>query len=133
MSDRTEPPIDRFGASDDYLGDVLDAEAERIDEVQTGLQAFVARFSGRQRRLLRWRKQLAALLSSRYGLGPGGVGLLLEDDARCVLYLQRFLGEHQVPYTLPFYDPQGRYLFAAPAKVVQKPYGASTIARYSAA
>jgi hypothetical protein len=30
--------------------------------------------------------------------------------------LQRFLAEHRVPYRLPFYDFQGRYLFAAPAK-----------------
>ena len=31
--------------------------------------------------------------------------------------LQRFLAEHQVPYSLPLYDRQGRYLFAAPEKV----------------
>ena len=33
------------------------------------------------------------------------------------LHLQRFLAEHQVPYSLPLYDPAGRYLFAAPEKV----------------
>jgi uncharacterized protein (DUF58 family) len=70
-----------------------------------------------ERRLARWRKQLAALVSARYGLAPGGLALLLEDDEQCALYLQRFLAEHHVPYTLPFYDAEGRYLFAAPGKV----------------
>jgi uncharacterized protein (DUF58 family) len=81
-------------------------------------QALVARFlSFRARRHYRWRKHLAALLSVRYGLAPGGLALLLEDDERMALYLQRFLVEHQVPYPLPFYDPRGRYLYATPAKV----------------
>jgi uncharacterized protein (DUF58 family) len=71
----------------------------------------------RQRRLLRWRKQLAALLSVRHGLAPGGLGLLLEDDDLFSLHLQRFLAEHHVPCTLPLFDRKGRYLFAAPAKV----------------
>ena len=62
------------------------------------------------------RKQLAALLSVRYGLAPGGLALLLEDDERCVVCLQRFLAEHHVPYELPFYDDEGWYLFAAPGK-----------------
>src|SRR5262249_39713843 len=34
-------------------------------------------FSPRRRREIRWRKRLAALLSERYGLTPGGLGLLL--------------------------------------------------------
>ncbi len=71
---------------------------------------------GRQRRI-RWRKQLAALLSERYGLAPGGLGVFLEDDERLVASLQRFLAEHHVPYPLPLYDRQGRYLFASPGKV----------------
>jgi uncharacterized protein (DUF58 family) len=70
-----------------------------------------------QRRRLRWRKGLAALLSVRYGLAPGGLGMLLEDDDAFGQYLQRFLTDHHVPYPLPLYDRQGRYLFAAPAKV----------------
>jgi uncharacterized protein (DUF58 family) len=74
-------------------------------------------FAPRERRLARWRKQMAALLSARYGLAPGGLALLLEDDEQCALYLQRFLAEHCVPYPLPLYDEQGRYLFAAPGKV----------------
>src|SRR5262249_13989077 len=40
---------------------------------------------GRGRRLAGWRKQLAAIVSQRYGLGPGGIGTLLEDDAACSL------------------------------------------------
>jgi uncharacterized protein (DUF58 family) len=71
----------------------------------------------RQQRLMAWRKRLAAIVSARYGLGPGGLAVLLEDNDAFSLYLQRFLSEHQVPYTLPLYDPQGRYLFAGPEKV----------------
>jgi uncharacterized protein (DUF58 family) len=80
-------------------------------------QGVLARLSRRQRLHYRWRKQLAALLAVRYDLGPGGLSLLLEDDERCALYLQRFLAEHRVPYLLPLYDAEGRYLFAAPGKV----------------
>jgi uncharacterized protein (DUF58 family) len=76
-----------------------------------------ARFRSAARRLAGWRKQLAAVLSAQYNLGPGALALLLEDDGQCALYLQRFLAEHHVPYTLPFYDAEGRYLFAAPGKV----------------
>jgi hypothetical protein len=64
-----------------------------------------------------WRKRLAALLSVRYGLGPGGLAALLEDDDQMALQIQRFLAEHQVPYRLPLYDAAGKYLFAAPEKV----------------
>jgi uncharacterized protein (DUF58 family) len=71
----------------------------------------------RYRRLGRYRKQLAALLAARYGPTPGGLSALLEDDDAFALLAQRFLGEHHVPYTLPQYDRDGRYLFAAPAKV----------------
>jgi uncharacterized protein (DUF58 family) len=71
----------------------------------------------RKRRRDGWRKQLAAILAVRFGLAPGGVGVLLEDDDAFARLLQRFLTEHQVPYNLPLYDPEGRYLFAAPEKV----------------
>jgi uncharacterized protein (DUF58 family) len=74
-------------------------------------------FFAQRRRLYRWRKQLAALLSVRYGLAPGGLSALLEDPEQFSACLQRFLGEHQVPYALPLYDERGRYLFAAPSKV----------------
>jgi hypothetical protein len=76
-----------------------------------------SRLSPRQHRRYRWRKQLAAILSVRYGLDPGGLALLLEDDEACSHYLQRFLGEHQVAYPYPLYDDMGRYLFGAPGKV----------------
>jgi uncharacterized protein (DUF58 family) len=65
----------------------------------------------------RWRKQVAAVLSVHYGLGPGGLALLLEDDEQCGQYVQRFLAEHQVPCPVAFYDAQGRYLFGAPGKI----------------
>jgi uncharacterized protein (DUF58 family) len=71
----------------------------------------------RKRRRDRWRKQLAALVSARYGPAPGGLAALLEDDDAFSLLLQRFLSEHQVPYSLPLYSLEGRYLFAAPEKV----------------
>src|SRR5262249_1262048 len=71
----------------------------------------------RIRRRKRWRKRLAALLSVRYGLFPGGVEALLEDDDQFVLLLQRFLAEHQVPSRVPLYAAAGRYLFAAPEKI----------------
>ncbi|MCI0463771.1 MAG: DUF58 domain-containing protein [Gemmataceae bacterium] len=73
--------------------------------------------SARRRRHARWRKRLAALLSVRYGLAPGGLALLMERDRAFSLYLQRFLAEHQIPHELPLYDARGRYLFAAPGKV----------------
>lgn len=74
------------------------------------------RFSPTCHRVYRWRKELAAILSVRFGLGPGGMALLLEDDERCVHYVQRFLAEHQVAFPFPLYDEDGRYVFAAPAK-----------------
>lgn len=87
-----------------------------------GLLASMARglrqiLSPRSQRRARWRKQLAAVLSLRYGLAPGGLALLMEDDERFALLAQRFLAEHHVPYELPFYDAAGRYLFAVPEKV----------------
>jgi hypothetical protein len=81
------------------------------------LFALDALAGGSKRRRDRWRKQLAAIVSVRYGLAPGGLAALLEDDDAFALHLQRFLSEHQVPYTLPLYNEEGRYLFAAAAKV----------------
>jgi uncharacterized protein (DUF58 family) len=73
--------------------------------------------SGRTLQLAYWRKRLAALFAIRYGTGPGGLASLLEDDDQFALQIQRFLGEHQVPYRLPLYDQSGKYLFAAPEKI----------------
>ena len=71
----------------------------------------------RQRTLEVWRKRLAALLSVRHGLAPGGLAALMEDDDLMVSHLQRFLAEHQVPCPLSLYDHLGRYQFAAAGKV----------------
>jgi uncharacterized protein (DUF58 family) len=71
----------------------------------------------RRRRYEARRKKLAALLSVRHGLAPGGLAALLEDAEQMALHLQRFLAEHHVPFRLPFYDGRGNYLFAAPEKV----------------
>jgi len=79
--------------------------------------SFSTWFSPYSHRLYRWRKQVAAVLSVRYGLGPGGLALLLEDDRECTHYIQRFLIEHQVPCPMPFYDSRGQYLFGAPGKI----------------
>jgi hypothetical protein len=65
----------------------------------------------------RWRKRMAAILSVQYGLAPGGLSVLMEDDVQFSLYLQRFLADHHVPYSLPLYDETGQYLFAAPEKI----------------
>jgi uncharacterized protein (DUF58 family) len=73
--------------------------------------------SPKRRRLARWRKRLAAILAERYGLAPGGLAILLENDEQFSLCMQRFLAEHQVPYPLPLYDRSGRYLFASPGKI----------------
>jgi uncharacterized protein (DUF58 family) len=77
----------------------------------------ILRLFGRERQREAQRKRLAALLSVRYGLAPGGLEALLEDDRQFALALQRFLAEHRVPYALPLYDDRGRYLFRAPGKV----------------
>jgi hypothetical protein len=77
---------------------------------------FWTRLSPAMHREQRWRKQMAAILSVRYELGPGGIGLLMEDDVTCADVLQRFLAEHQVACPFARYDEQGRNAFAAPAK-----------------
>lgn len=71
----------------------------------------------RPRRFARWRKQLSGVLAQRYELGAGGMSLLMENDPQFMLHLQRFLAEHQVPYSVPLYNNRGRYLFASPGKV----------------
>jgi uncharacterized protein (DUF58 family) len=71
----------------------------------------------RRQHRMTWRKRLAAVLSVRYGLAPGGLEALMEDDDAFSLLLQRFLADHRVPYSLPLYDGRGRYRFAAPRKV----------------
>lgn len=79
-------------------------------------RSLAARFSFRDHRQYRWRKQLAAFLSIRHGLAPGGLALMLEDDELLAHHMQRFLNEHQVPAPLPYYDPLGRYQFASTEK-----------------
>ena len=106
--------------SDDVLGSVLFLAPliSLLLWAGSALLFTVDTVSGRsKRRRDRWRKQLAAVLAARYGLAPGGLGVLLEDDDAFARLLQRFLSEHQVPYRLPLYDPHGRYLFAAPEKI----------------
>jgi uncharacterized protein (DUF58 family) len=74
-------------------------------------------FSGRRQNLLRWRKQLAAILTVQHHLPPAARSFLMESDEILSLHLQRFLAEHHVPYPIPLYDADGRYLFAGPGKV----------------
>lgn len=85
--------------------------------VPLALYVLAAQVNRRRRRLSEWRKRLAALLSVRYGLAPGGLEVMLEDDDIFSALLQRFLADHHVPYALPLYDGRGRYRFAAPEKV----------------
>ncbi len=69
-----------------------------------------------ERRISRWRKRLAALFVAQYDLGPGALAFLLEDDDQFSLFMQRFLADHQVPYSLPLYN-RGKYRFRLPDKV----------------
>ena len=82
-----------------------------------GWLVFLAAAFRDRRRSAAWRKRLAALFSVQYGLAPGGLGCLLEDDEQFSLLLQRFLAEHHVPFSPSLYDRQGHYLFASPQKV----------------
>lgn len=72
--------------------------------------------TARRRRKYAERKRLASLIGWRYGLPLGATGLILEEDAACSGWLQRFLADHQVAYDVPRYDELGRPLFARPAK-----------------
>jgi hypothetical protein len=74
-------------------------------------------FAQKRRRLTRSRKKMAALLSRRYELGPGGVELLMQNDQEMGTYLERFLHDHNVPHTPVLYDDHGKYLFRSPQKV----------------
>jgi uncharacterized protein (DUF58 family) len=70
-----------------------------------------------RRRVQRQRKLMAALLSVRYGLAPGGLSLLMEDETLFIAYLQRFLGEHRVPVPSVGRDELGRPRFRSPRKL----------------
>jgi uncharacterized protein (DUF58 family) len=74
-------------------------------------------FAPRRRRRTQYRKKLAALFAHRYGLGPGGLEMLLQDDDAFSTYLERFLNEHHVPHTPTLYDRDGRFLYASPEKI----------------
>jgi uncharacterized protein (DUF58 family) len=71
----------------------------------------------RARTRLRRRERLAVVLAEHFDLGAGETARLIYDDRRMSHLLQRFLGEHHVPYAGPLYDAAGRYLFAAERKV----------------
>jgi uncharacterized protein (DUF58 family) len=117
-----------FGLVQDLYPEWLDADVNGVpwwlpwwspqpsSTIPPGAPRDGSRFSASYRRAYRWRKQLAAILSVRYQLGPGGLALLLENDERCVDCLQRFLAEHQVPNPTSLYDENGDYRFAAPGK-----------------
>src|SRR5262249_450252 len=85
--------------------------------MELGYRSFSVLFAPRRRARVRWRKKLAALLAQLHHMGPGGLAALLENDRQLALHLQRFLAHHQVPFSLPFYDSEGRYLFASPGKI----------------
>jgi hypothetical protein len=70
-----------------------------------------------RRRTVARRKRLGALIGQQYDLPLGAAALILEDDAACSAWLQRFLADHRVPYDVPQYDDRGRSLFARPAKI----------------
>jgi hypothetical protein len=41
----------------------------------------------------------------------------VQDDDAFTRQMQRFLGEHNVPYSLPLCDEHGRYALRSPGKV----------------
>jgi uncharacterized protein (DUF58 family) len=63
------------------------------------------------------RKRLAAVVTVANGLPPGALTIMHEDDDAFAVALQEFLGQHQVPYSVPMYDSRGKYLFASREKV----------------
>jgi hypothetical protein len=74
-------------------------------------------FAPTRRRLMRYRKKLAALFARRYDLGPGGLELLMQDDGQFGDHLERFLNEHHIPHTPALFDQRGRFLYSSPEKV----------------
>jgi uncharacterized protein (DUF58 family) len=118
-----------FGLAQDVYPEYLDRDANDFPwwlalwapqpgwTIPPGAPRYWTRFSPSMCRAQRWRKLLAAILAVRYELGPGGVGLLMEDDLTCAEFLQRFLAEHQVACPFARYDDHGVNAFAAPAKV----------------
>jgi uncharacterized protein (DUF58 family) len=99
------------------VGLILSATILYFTLAEIGYRSLRALFSPRWRRLVRWRKKVAALLSELHGMPPGSLAAFCEDDQRFVLHLQQFLAHHHVPYPVPFYDTHGRYLFASPGKI----------------
>jgi uncharacterized protein (DUF58 family) len=82
-----------------------------------GTLALAAGLTAKRRRTYAARKRLAALIGVVYELPLGATGLLLEDDAACAGWLQRFLADHQMHYDVPRFDQHGRPVFARPAKL----------------
>lgn len=78
---------------------------------------WLRRLSFAEWRAMDLRKRVAAVLSVQQGCDPGGMSMLLEDDALFVAALQRFLAEHRIPYPVPLYDWRGTYQFASEAKI----------------
>ncbi len=72
---------------------------------------------GWRRRMFRARKQVSAVIAARYKLPADALQRMLEDDDYLSVHLQRFLAEHQVPFAVPLYGPDGRYLLADPSRV----------------
>jgi uncharacterized protein (DUF58 family) len=107
-----------YGLALDVYPDLLRADVNRMPWWLPlwAARSFFSALRPSYHRRFRWRKQLAAILSVRYDLGPGGLALLLEDDDACGRYVQRFLADHQVTHPYPLYDGDGRYLFRSPQK-----------------
>jgi uncharacterized protein (DUF58 family) len=72
---------------------------------------------GTRRAEFRARKQVAAVLCVLHDLPADALQRMLEDDDFCSLHVQRFLAEHHVPFAVPLFAPDGRYLLADLRKV----------------
>ncbi len=74
-------------------------------------------FRFRERRRMKQRKRMAALLAQYYELGPGAIEMLFQEEKQLEKYLVRFLQEHRVPFTPKLHDERGRNLFASSSKL----------------
>lgn len=86
----------------------------QLEQITAALSGF--RLWPRSRRKTQ-RMQLAAVVTSYFGLGSGMLAELIQNDQSLSFHLQRFLAEHQVPYPGPLYDRQGHDPFSDAEKI----------------
>jgi uncharacterized protein (DUF58 family) len=63
------------------------------------------------------RRTIASAVAATSSLGPAGISLILENDDAFSQHVQEFLIRQQAYFPRPLHDPQGRFVFADPAKI----------------